>query len=113
MKKVIVDIKVKELINSKFKSQKKEIIFYFKKLEQNPTLGDYVFGINNVDCREIKIKGIRVFTIQYRNQIFINLEDSFFDTIKIMDIAKKNKRKEQQNIINDIKKRVKKFGMDI
>ena len=45
MKKVLVDIKVKELLNTKFRSDKKEIISYFRKLEQNPNLGDFVFSM--------------------------------------------------------------------
>ena len=113
MKHVLVDEKVKLLINTKFKSDKKEIIAYFKKLEVNSQLGDFVFAISNIECREIKIKGIRMFTVQYRNQIFISTDDTLYNTIKIIDIAKKNKTKEQQRIIDDIKRRVKSFGMNI
>ncbi|MCH8519243.1 MAG: hypothetical protein LAT82_00620 [Nanoarchaeota archaeon] len=113
MKKVLIDEKVKALINTKFKSDKKQIISYFKKLELNSQLGDFVFAISNVECREIKIKGIRMFTVQYRNQIFISIDDTFYDTIKIINIARKNKSMEQQRIIDNIKKRIKSFGMDI
>lgn len=113
MKQVLVDEKIKVLINTKFKSDKKQIISYFKKLEENSQLGDFVFLISNVECREIKIKGIRMFTVQYKNQIFISTDDAFYNTIKIIDIAKKNKAKEQQQIIDDIKRRIKSFGMEI
>jgi mRNA-degrading endonuclease RelE of RelBE toxin-antitoxin system len=99
-----------EKSNSGLKSQIKK---KFQKLKENNLVGDFLFGINNIDCREIKIEGLRFFTIQYRNQNFVLDVDEFKNVIKVLDYARKNKSKEQQIIINDIKERLKKFGLNI
>ena len=113
MVEVLIDEKVKTLVNTKFKSQKKEIVSSISSLKENPKKGDFVFGISNVECRELKIKGIRIFTVQYKNILYVATDDTFKDSIKVVDIAKKNKSKEQQKIIDEIKERVKSFGMEL
>jgi hypothetical protein len=113
----MVKILLSEKVNSFLEKAKTGLQYQFKKkiskLKENSLLGDYIFGVENIDCREIKVEGLRFFTLQYREQNFVLDEDEFKDIIKIIDFAKKNKSKEQQNIIDDIKKRVKEFGMDI
>lgn len=82
-------------------------------LEQGKLLGDFVFGLDNIDCKELKLKGLRFFYIHYRNQDFILSEDEFKHIIKVLAVARKNKKGEQQKIINSIKEKVKQTGMDI
>lgn len=74
-------------------------------------MGDYVFGIGNIDCRKLKVKGLRFFTIQYREEQYVLNNDDFKEVIKIVDYARKNKKDEQQKIIDEIKQKLKQFGM--
>ena len=113
MVKILLSDNVVDFIENSKSGLKAQIKKKFDTLKENPKLGDYVFGINNIDCREIKVEGLRFFTIQYHETSFLYEEDEFFDIIKIIEYAKKNKEKEQQKIIDDIKKRVKSFGMYI
>lgn len=112
MIKILFSQKVVDFIELSNSDLKKQIKKKFKNLYENPLLGDYIFGIENIDCRGIKVKGLRFFTIQYRNQNFILNDSEFKNIVKIVDIARKNKSKEQQKIIDDIKKKVKSFGID-
>ena len=112
MVKVLISDDVVSFIEKSNSGLKNQIRKKFEKLRENPKLGDYVFGINNIDCREIKVEGLRFFTIQYNEQSFVLKEDEFKDLVKVIGFAKKNKAKEQQQIIDDIKRRIKSFGMD-
>jgi len=109
--KVIVDDKVLNLIKTKFKSDKKVIQKAINKLSDNPRQGDYVFGIDEFDVRELKIKGLRLFTAQYKNIVFVEVLEDFRKVVRVVDIARKNKNKQQQQTIDDIKKRLKTFGL--
>lgn len=110
--KVVIDTKVIKLIKTKFRSDKDIILKSIKKLSTNPKLGDYVFGIDNFDVREIKIKGLRIFTAKYKNILYVELDDDFRNIIKVVDIARKNKNNQQQQTIDDIKNRLKTFGFN-
>jgi len=113
MVRVLFSENVTEFIVSSKSGLRLQIKKKFERLKENSSLGDYVFGIENIDCREIKVEGLRFFTICYRNQSFVLDIDDFKDILKVVEFAKKNKLKEQQKIIDDIKARVRKFGMNI
>jgi len=113
MVRVLFSDKVVDFINDFNSGLKIQMKKKFSKLKENPKLGDFVFGIGNIDCREIKVEGLRFFTICYRNQNFVLDLDEFKDILKVVDLANKNKSKEQQKIIDDIKNKVKILGMNI
>ncbi len=113
MVKILLSDKVNNFLEKSKTGLQQQFKKKISKLKENSNLGDYVFGVENIDCREIKVEGLRFFTIQYREQNFVLDEDEFKDIIKVIDFAKKNKSKEQQKIIDDIKNRVRKFGMNI
>ena len=113
MVRILFSEKISNFISGSNSGLKLQIKKKFTKLKENPKLGDFVFGIGNIDCREIKVEGLRFFTVCYRNQNFVLDLDEFKDILKVVDFANKNKSKEQQRIIDDIKNRVREFGMNI
>jgi len=112
---------VKVLISSniiKFLRKRNNIKIKFEKqitkLKSGANIGaDNLYGVNNIMISEIKIAGVRFFFIKYHSLIYIETEDEFRDVIKFIDYAVKNKTGNQQDIIDIIKDKVKKYGMKI
>ena len=113
MVRVVVSKKVEEYILKSKSGLRNQIKKKFFALKENPRLGDYIFGLENIDCREIKVEGLRFFTVQYRDKSVVLDLDEFREVIKVVDVARKNKSKEQQMIIDQIKERISKFGMNL
>lgn len=96
MVRILFSKKVKDFIEHS-KSGLRLQIKKFENSLKNHLLGDFVFIINNIECREIKIKGLRFFTIQYKEVSFVLENDEFKDIIKVIDYANKNKKRTTKN----------------
>ena len=112
MAKVIVSKILAKKIKKKFKGKAKHVFRFMKRLETNPSMGDFLTQISRIKLKELKYE--KVFRLYFfSNEELVKImdqEELESILIKFVDMSKKGK--EQQKIIDRLKNDLRKFGFD-
>ncbi len=112
----MIEIKVSPILVKKirktFKNKSKEIFRWMRKLRETPHAGQLMASIGHIELRELKYENVfRFYFFTNKNLVKILDEDELqLILIKFVEISKKGK--EQQKIIDKLKKDLKKYGFD-
>jgi|SRR3989344_3412776 len=102
MATVIISKELENIIDKKFKKQSVKVFSLLYSLEKNPKKGKIVGQVGGLIIKEIKYEGFRFYFIAdgYKLKVFteVELTDLLIKFVRISD------KKDQQEIINEIKK---------
>jgi len=108
MAKVKITNSLKEEIFKKFKSDSEKILLNMKSLEDNPHKGKSVGNVAGIIIKELKYEKFRFYFITDGYKIKLLKTEELQDLL-IKFVAMSDK-KNQQNVIEDIKKVLRSFG---
>ena len=112
MVKVFVTKRLEKEILKRLSSKEADTVFLaIASLEANPHKGDVLTNIGNIVVKELKHKSFRFYCV-HSTQIMKTLTQEELQDEIIKFIAMSKKGKEQQEVIERIKKDLKKFGFE-
>ena len=110
MAKVIITKKLEDEINKKFKHESTEVFDLMLTLEDNPKKGDFLGVVGNIAIKELKYKKFRFYFLTNNYKLkFLSIEDLKDLIIKFTRMPEK---KDQQKVIEEIRKVLKNVGED-
>ncbi len=108
MAKVEIISPLFEEIQKKFKQESHKIIDLMESLEDNPKKGKILGGVGGIVIKEIRYKSFRFYFITDGYKL------KFFDEQSLVDLlirfVRMSDKKDQQKVINEIKKILSIFG---
>ncbi len=95
-----------------FKNKSKNIFQWMNQLKKKPHRGDYIAHFGGIELKELKYDNVFRFYFLTNEKIIKILDRDELELILIKIIAMSKKGKEQQKIINKLKKDLRKYGFD-
>jgi hypothetical protein len=99
-------------IKKHFKSKQKSIFRWMYKLKENPNMGKLLTQVGGIKLKELKFNNVYRFYFFTNDNIIKILDEDELHSILIKFVEMSKKGKEQKEIINKLKKDLKKFGFD-
>jgi hypothetical protein len=112
MVRVLVSPGLVKKIRKKFGSNSKKVFKSIKKLEENPYSGKLLSQIGRIKLKEIRYENVFRFYFFTNEELIKILDEKDLQDILIKFVDMSKKGKEQQEIINKLKKDLKEFGFD-